>query len=258
MSEPSTDRSRLHGSLSALDADESQLLLDDTSDELLAVSGRITGQYAEVLARFAARAFAGGPVDDLDAVREAITSIRRLAEATGAGEQARLLDELDELAGAMGGRPAERNRALARLQAWIPAFADTLPTDQAEHLLRLVRWDPQEQPLLDELRAIRGIGPRRLKRLYAAGLFTIEAVACAGPSEISSVTGIPLELASQVIERSGRYAEEERRRCLQALKRYAARLALLSSAGRGGLEQEVDDLLQRLERLLGAVAPQSD
>ena len=238
------------GPLIALDARESRAILDDGSEELVVVSGRIVGAYAEVLARFVARAFAGQPSGDAAAVRTAIDAIRRLAVATGASDQIRLLAEWDPLADALAGPPAQRRRALARLQAWIPAFAATLPAPQADRLAAVLRWDPKSQPLLDELGAIKGIGPQRLQRLYAAGLFTIDAVARAEASEIAAVTGIPRALAAQVIAESGRYAQREHDRCIEALTRYVARFQRVAGAVEAPDRRAIAELLRVLEDLL--------
>lgn len=244
-----------------LGADEVHDLLTETSDELAAVSGRITGQYAEVLARFAARAFGGGAdASDLEAVRTTVANLRRLSRVAGSPRQRELLDEIDALtARVVTDRSGERRRALARLQEWVPAFAETLPEEDARSLVGVLRWEKGAVPLLDELATLRGIGPRRLERLHAAGLFTVEVVGHADPDDVAAVTGIPRPLAARVVEAARRYAEAERRRCVEVLRENASRLARMvrgSPEEADGLRPQLAEILRDVNELIRAVSPE--
>ncbi len=208
---------------------------DDDLEELLApseevrnVSRRIAGQYVEILADFAAGAF-GRRTDPIPAnqVRAAVEALLRLAQAAEDTVQVRLLNELLELIGPITeGSSTSRTRqtALARFRTWIPRFADTLERTDAERLIRLVRWERGSVPLLEELRSLRGIGPKRLERLYSAGLFTIDTVASARPADIVAVTGIPLGLAKEIVRATERFAATERLRVVDELREGAAHL----------------------------------
>lgn len=214
--------------LTPISADEADDDLLAASDELTRVSRRIAGQYAEIVAGFSANAFRGeAGRDAADHSMAAVDALLRLARAAGDTTQEALLSELKPLLPqTVEGRRNSRTRqqALARLRDWIPRFAETLQEDDARRLLDLVRWDRGRAPLMDELAEIDGIGPKRLGRLYAAGLHTMEVVAGADPHEIAQVTGLPSGLATKVVAETRRYAMDERRRCLEGLRDRARRL----------------------------------
>lgn len=217
-----------------VDDDEGMEGLLDPSDEVVRVSRRIAGQYVEVLARFSASAFGrDGSAVSVDQVKSAIDALLRLARAATDEEQARLLEELLELVGpATQGRRNSRARsaAIRELRDWIPRFAATLEPADGDRLVRLVKWDRDAAPLLAELAEIHGIGPKRLGRLYAAGLFTVDSVAGSDPQDIVAVTGIPEKLAVAVVESTHAYALEERQRCLSGLVEQAHRLRRILKA----------------------------
>lgn len=229
--------------------------MEDLTEELLApseelgrVSRRIAAQYAEIVASFAAHSLRGDVRrTTVEQVGVAIESLLRLASASGDREQSGLLEELLGLVEpATSGRLNSRARqgALTRLRDWIPRFAATLEAEDQAHLTRLVVWDTDTAPLMDELGELRGIGPKRLQRLYAAGLFTVDAVAGADPDEVAAVTGLPRDLSVRVVEATEAYASQERRRCMEAVRERAVRLRnLLSTLPAGG-----DPELNRLAR----------
>lgn len=197
------------------------------SDELTRVSRKISGQYADVIASFAGQAFRGrAGRDAAEQASAALEALVRLAEASGDHIQGEMLAELRQLipdAAHARRNSRARNRALASLRDWIPRFATTLQADDAQRLLDLVTWD-HSAPLMEELSSIRGIGPKRLGRLYAAGLHTVEIVAHANPVEVAQVTGLPQDLSSRVVDATKVFAVEERRRCLEQLRDRARRL----------------------------------
>lgn len=211
-----------------LDSAEADLL--DVSDELTRVSRRIAGHYAQIFATFSAEAFRGSTRSELrDQVEGARLSMLRLAHASRDGAQIALLDELGELLPGAGApiNSRRRDRALAGLRTWIPRYAATLSAEDEQRLLDLVAWDRHESPLLEELSGLRGIGPKRLGRLYSAGLHTVTVVANADPEDIRSVTGLPRRLSEEVVEATRTFAIEERMRCVQQLRERAARLTEL-------------------------------
>lgn len=238
--------------------------LDDllqASDEVLRVSRRIAGQYVDVIAKYAASAFGRSATAavGLDQVQSAATTLLRLANASNDVEQVALLDHLLGFLHATADKKSSRarDRALAQLRAWIPAFALTLEQQDADRLLSLVEWDSGSAPLLDELAEIRGIGPRRLQRLYSAGLFTVDVVASAHPDDIVAVTGIPNRLAHDVVSATQSYALEERQRCTRGIVQQVHRLRhVLRASPEGGSEfaeataaalREVQAMLSEIE-----------
>ncbi|MEZ4316260.1 MAG: helix-hairpin-helix domain-containing protein [Myxococcota bacterium] len=198
------------------------------SEELGRVSRRIAAQYAEIVTSFAASAFRGDVRKaTIEQVGNAIEALLRLASAAGDHTQSALLDELLGLVqpattGRLNSRP--RQKALAALREWIPRFAATLEDEDRERLTRLVVWDTATAPLMDELSELKGIGPKRLQRLYSAGLFTVDAVVGADPDDVAAVTGLPRDLAARVVEATGTYAHIERRRCMEVVRERTRRL----------------------------------
>lgn len=186
------------------------------SEELSAVAQRIAVQYAEVIAQVASMLFAGrdseGLIEQLDATLEAL---ERLALASHAEAEHLLLSELrtwtaEYREGLLcGGRG--RARYLDRLRAWLPRYAAQLGPGAQNRLKDLTRDDLSGIPLFEELEGLRGIGPRRLRRLYLAGLHTVEAVSAADPHELAQVAGLPLALAQGVVERAQDFASRRRR-----------------------------------------------
>lgn len=215
------------GSGSQMEAGEIADLLGE-SDELTRVSRRISGQYAEILAGFASQAFRGrARKESGEQALAALDALQRLATAAGDREQAALLEELSEIVpGASDSRKNSRARyiAIAALRDWIPRFADTLAPEDGRRLVKLVQWDGGSAPLMEELASLRGIGPKRLGRLYAAGLHTVDVVASADPVDVASVTGLPSRLSVDVVDATRQFALDERRRCLEQLRDRALRL----------------------------------
>ncbi|MCB9676417.1 MAG: hypothetical protein H6737_14940 [Alphaproteobacteria bacterium] len=232
------------------------------SEEVVRVSRRIAGQYVEVLARFSASVFGrdAGRVST-EQVGTAVEAMLRLAQAAEDADQTRLLQELLALVGPVTSGPRNsrpRQSALARLRNWLPRFATTLEPADGERLARLVEWDRDAAPLLEELAAIHGIGPKRLQRLYSAGLFTVDAVAGAHPADIVAVTGIPLQLAEDVVRATRAYAVEERERCLSGMLERVHRLRRILRAvpaENGSVADAAAAALREVERALMEIEP---
>lgn len=232
------------------------------SEELGRVARRIAGQYVAVLAHYAAAAFGRTRHDGALQVRNSVDALTRLAHAAEDSGQLSLLTELEQLLDGLeaprGSRAARRS--VSALSGWIPRFAETLEPEDATALLDLVRWEKGTMPLLDELATIRGIGHVRLSRLYAAGLFSVDVVANAPPEEIVQVTGLPRALAEEVVQRTRRFAEEERRRCLEEMKDRALRLQTLVKTIRFAEDEPVHQLaveaMAAVEKALQGLANQ--
>lgn len=201
---------------------------EDGSDPggLQALSRRISGQYVEVLAAYAGAAFHGRATDALQSqVEAALGGLTRLAEASEDVALATCLGRLGILlpqTAVMGGQ--RRRDFMRELSDWVLEFSDLLEPEDADRLRGLVRFDMGSLPLLDRLSSVRGIGPKRLQRLYSAGLFSVDVVAGAEVRDVASVTGLPETLARRVVQAAQEFAEEERRSVARDLKRRSAQL----------------------------------
>jgi len=204
------------------DTDLGALLVPGTAVQ--EVASRIAGQYAEVLAAYIEQLFRQRRAEGL--ATDTVSQLRRLAEGVGNLDQVRMLDELIEASGQVFSAPTRHSRQLAlnRLRSWIPDFAGTLDPTDGERLLAVVSWEAGSLPLLDELRNIHGIGPKRLARLYSAGLYSVGVVASAQPSEVAEVTGLSEALATEVVRAAQQFADTERQRCATEVRDRARRL----------------------------------
>lgn len=209
-------------------------LVDESEEEedsaLQRVAQRISGEYGEVIASWISRVLATSDPAETEGMQATVSNLLRLAQSAQRTEQVELLTQLRQtLHELQGTKPRTRrgDRARVALRDWIPAFAETLHGEDAERLLRVVRWDEDTMPLLDELKGVDGIGPRRLTRLYAAGLGNLDSVANADPEDVAAVTGIPVAIAEEVVRRARAFAVEERHRCVTEIQQRAQRLKTL-------------------------------
>ncbi len=183
-------------------------VLDDSEDDgLHDLTRSISGQYVEVIASFVRTSFKGEDIQLPAAQIEAAqAALKRLAIATGDDDLDDSLTELARLlpeAKSLGGQ--RRERYLREMREWVLQFAELLTDRDAKHLKALVRFDDRSQPLLHRLMEVYGIGPRRLERLYCAGLFAIDTLVPADPIEVAQVTGMSVRLARSVIFAAGRF-----------------------------------------------------
>jgi len=193
------------------------------------LSRRISGQYIEVLATFAAQAFAGTASSaHRDQVHAAVSALSRLAEASHDDPLLAALNQLEALLPeAEVTSPTRRRRFITDLKDWVIEFSALLSDEDSDRMQRLVSFDSRSLPLLDELASIKGIGPKRLERLYFAGLFSVEVVCAAEPAEVAAVTALPLHLAEEVVRASIEFAHRQRVDCPQALYERTSEIASL-------------------------------
>lgn len=228
--------------------------VDENDDALHDVALRISGQYGELIASWATNTLASADPADTRGVEETVVNLRRLCIAANNVEQTKLLDEVLEILGRLSGtKPTQRDGESARidLRQWLPRFGDTLGGADAERLRGIVEWSGTATPLMQELRSIPGVGPRRLTRLYAAGLADLQTVAKADPTEVAAVTAIPVNLCHRIVRRAAEYAEEERVRCIADIQQRAQRLSrLLDDVGnnRNTLSRAARAALDDVER----------
>lgn len=237
------------------DGDDPTLAADA---ELTALTRKISGQYVEVLATWARSAFRGHHQSSWQQVDASLPSLHRLAAATGDAEMEGALAELAELVTLDDGSKRNRQVLVPRLRDWVRRFAALLEGEDARRLLDLVEFDRKAFPLLDGLAGVKGIGPRRLERLYLAGLFTVEALYEADPAEVAEVTGLPRDLASEVVQAAGRFEREWRHQVASDLRRRTdevrAVLQWIESSGRPDAEvvQAVQATIEELRHALQA------
>ena len=196
--------------------------LDDTGDALHALSTSIAGQYVDPIASYAQNVFRGRATQDRWRTFDStLATLDRLVEASQMQPmRVAIADMRDTLAPEGTGRA--RDRVLLHGREAVLRFADCLDPIDGQRLRELVEFERGAHPLLEELSDLRGIGPRRLERLYCAGLFTVETVASASPEEIAAVTGIPIGLCESVVSRTVVFEQERRERVARELVSRAA------------------------------------
>ncbi|MEZ4320315.1 MAG: hypothetical protein R3F61_22740 [Myxococcota bacterium] len=223
--------------------DELAIDLDHEVDELQAVARRIAGNHVDVLASFARAAFAGqAGRGDHEQFAGALASLARLAEAAGDEAQSLVLAQMQKDIESRLTRLHDlndRNRFLPRLQRFVDAFAACLDGDDAARLHRLIHFEPGTLPLLSELEGLRGIGPKRLSRLYCCGLYTVEVVAPADATEVAQVTGLPGKLSTAVVEATRRWAYERREASIHEIRMRVRELDRMAASLPGPLPADL-------------------
>lgn len=230
---------------------------DVDASGLQRLSRRISGQYVDVLAGYAGAAFHGRATEALRTqVDAALGGLTRLAQASGDRPLEACLTRLGALlpqTTVLGG--ARRRDFMRDLSAWVLDFAELLEPEDADRLRALVRFDTDRLPLLDRLAEVRGIGPKRLQRLYCAGLFSVDVVAGATAEDVASVTGLPSRLSARVVEAAAEFADEERRAVAMDLRRRSAQLKrTLSEVDDDERQQVIAVALEAMNEIREALA----
>lgn len=191
------------------------------SPELRAVTHRIASQFVEVISIAATRILGTGGADiSLRPMQASLDSLTRLGVAADDAEHLALLEELRDALDTYDQRRAQgRGHARFRdtLRAWLPRYAAFVGGDQGDRIRELVEFDSRDVPLFTHLHQLRGIGPKRLQRLYAAGLYEAATLADADPDDTADVTGLPRKLAHDVVAASQRHREVQRQRLVHDL-----------------------------------------
>lgn len=229
----------------------------EPSDELGRLSRSIAGQYAPVLANFAAEVLRSVDApESIEAAMAAVENLIRLCSATRDRELGERLNALrEQLDQTVPRRGPARQRALDDLKECLLGIAACLDSADGEPLRRVFLSRRRATPLLQELADIPGIGPRRLDRLYRAGLFTVEALRGADPTDVASVTGLPARLAEDVVQATRDFARRHREECAEDLDSVVEELLRqLSRAEDGERKEIVDRLSQTTGRLRAALA----
>lgn len=215
-------------------------------------------RHVEVIAKWAGRAMRGERADQLVArLSRLIEDALRLAREMDEGALVASYEELLAIVASFGvvTTAAARRRAARRLRDWTLGFAELVGGEAGARLKGLMLFRRGAFPLLEHLRQIRGIGPKRIGRLYAAGLTTASALGVADPEELAELVGLPRGLAERVVEASRAFAETERSEMVATLAEMTAEVAravrqLREDAGPVGsaLVDEVQRAIAVLER----------
>lgn len=227
----------------------------DERSELSVVSRAVAAQFVEAVAAVAGEVLAGREELVLDRLPPMLDSLRSLSIASTDDEQLALVDELvaaHELYVSRRHRGVGRATYLDAMRSWVQRFAALVDdTGSGDALRALVEYDDEDVPLFQELEQIRGIGRRRLQRLYAARLTTAEVLATASPDDVASVTGLPRALAVEVVACAHKYQAQRPVRALTELQRTVRRTAsvLPEMLQDDALRQSLLSALQELDNL---------
>ena len=228
---------------------------DDDNGLLRNLGRRIAGQAVDVIGAFTQEVFAGPPGPAAaDALHEATSALTRLVVATKDVALEAHLRELSLLvARASDTHPSRRSAFLRDMRGWVLQMADLLTEEDGLHLRTLVDADTADAPLLGHLRGVPGVGPRRIQRLYCAGLYTPETLAAADPEDVSILTGIPVSVARRCVAESAAFSAAQFDRHVNQLRR-ECHMVLELARRRSELEPDVVDLLAvAVSRLRGVL-----
>lgn len=184
----------------------------------------LAAQYAEVVAHHASDMVLGRNLRLAPRLRSVLADSRRLAEEM---EDTEMLVHYERLETILKDGQAPALTAAARqeraqeLNDWVAAFADLVGGEVGSRLVRDVLLKKGGSPLISHLREVKGIGEKRLERLYAAGLLTTDALVDADPKELAGIVGLPLTVAELVVGAARGFAEEQRRSSVQSLRQAA-------------------------------------
>ncbi|MCA9569019.1 MAG: helix-hairpin-helix domain-containing protein [Myxococcales bacterium] len=198
--------------------------------ELTQVTHRISSQFVDVIAMAATQLLGGHEADGaLSRIGSALDALGRLAAAAEDGaHEAQLATMRVHLAEYDAQRLEDRGHTRFRdaLRGWLPAYASFLGGSEGDRLRDIVEFDMEDAPVFRYLEGLKGIGPGRLRRLYAAGLFTAEVISEADPAEMALVTGLPRDLAREVVEATRSWRVDQRRRSVldlpERIRRFVA------------------------------------
>ncbi|MFK7930968.1 MAG: helix-hairpin-helix domain-containing protein [Myxococcota bacterium] len=204
--------------------DTSELESELDTTHLQALGRDLAAQYANTIGDYAVSVFSR---EDSEKgrlqVRAAITSMLDLANATSDAALVRTLTPWLPLLDAPSPRKTlARTRQIKDLKAMVKDFASLLDEQEQQQLLSIVQYRGRSSPLMAFLRQLPGIGPRRLERMFLAGLHDLDRLCTAEPDELQRVTGMPLAVAQNTCRSARVFAEEERKRAFHALTERAA------------------------------------
>lgn len=213
-------------------------------------------RHVEVIAHWASQKMRGERAADVaQRLRRVIADAMRLAGEMDEGDLLAAYETLDEIVDGFSAASTAgaRRRSAKRLRDWTLDFAELVGGEAGDRLRGLVVFNRGAYPLLERLREIRGVGPRRLERLYAAGLATTDALAEADPDELMALIGLPAPLALEVVRVSRAFAETERRETVLALTEMTHEVARILKLAKGDGEEADDSFVAEIQRAIDAL-----
>ena len=230
-----------------------------TSDEARNLARNLAIPYVQVVSQHAFDLATGRQERFAPKLLQVLKDARRLAEEM---EDEALLEHYQALASILGDERRtfstqhDRETSSRRLHGWVSEFAYIVGGEAGRKLLREQTLKRGVNPLVAYLREVRGLGEKRLEKLFAAGLLTTDALVDADPRELSQIVGIPMGVARLVVTAATRFADEQRVASVLGLRESALEvmrhLRDLPPTDRGliKLVAEVRDTLHRLEATL--------
>jgi hypothetical protein len=173
---------------------------------------RLGASYVEVVAQIASEALLGKPLRHGPEVRRVVMDVDRLARQLEDSLLVELNQRLPPLVDALlaAHTPEARVAVAQRIREWVLSYAAAVGGEHGLKLRRRMMYRRGVHALATHLRGIKGVGERRLDRLYRAGLLTEEALAEAAPDDLAAAAFIPRRLAHEIVTTCQRLCRERR------------------------------------------------
>ncbi|MFO0751533.1 MAG: protein kinase [Myxococcota bacterium] len=203
------------------------------SEEATALTRQLAAQHLEVLAQCAADAVEGRRITSDPRVDRALNQTLRLAREMEDEALVGYLERLRALFARVAVADAADHAIFARRLRDTMLSLGELAGGPAEARLRSICLRRRGlHPLAARLRALSGIGDRRLSKLWEAGLLSTESLIDADPSDLVSAARITRALAVRVIRVANEHAVHRAEAAAELLEEAASEAGDIY-AGRG-------------------------
>lgn len=234
--------SAMHTSIDLDDDDIARLLAIDVSDtpvsapvvspEALLLTRQLAAQHLELLAQAAADAVEGRRVRREARVGKALSQTRRLATEMQDDLLVSHIDKLAQLFERATHSDALDHAVVARRLRDTVLALGALAGGAAEAQLRAVCLRRRGMhPLATRLRGLKGIGDRRLAKLWDAGLLSTDSLVGADPTDLVTAAGIDRPLAQRVIRMASAHLQERARGAAELLEQAASEAVDIALGG---------------------------
>ena len=202
-----------------LDSDE-YYGLDDT-DALKALFDVIIEQYLPAIQQFIQQLFKEGINRDIcNMMCSTVEPLLDLTSAIEYWEMHSLVMDVQRQVTMLTINKRSNYNHIKRIKDWYLRFLDELPEEVANRYRDEVSYRRKKVPFLEDLRSIKGVGPKRLERLYLAGLISMDKLLNADAMSVHQVTGLGYKLSKQVISEThklqARYVAERIERIIES------------------------------------------